>query len=317
MTFPVMVCSLPRPALTPANVDSAHFGKLFTFPVDSYLFAQPLYAGGIGMPDGAVHNLLFAAVPPRALSTPSTPTETILLPGISGRSGLSRPAAGSQSPPTTSAAPTRRKPASSEPPSSIAPPGTLYVVVKSVTNDGVSFSHYLHALSLIDGSEQPNSPSLINPTFSTNGQGVGAVGNLLPWDGQTENQRSALLLAPDGHGGKTVWISYASHCDQGFYHGVIVGYNASNVGQLTATFNNTPNGNDGGIWMGAGGPAADASGKTSTRSPGTETFDADSGGPDYGDAITKLTAPRTWLQQHFRGGRQLFHPQQPGLPAGQ
>ena len=47
--------------LTPASVSSATFGKLYSFPVDSYLFAQPLYVGGLGMPDGALHDVVYAA----------------------------------------------------------------------------------------------------------------------------------------------------------------------------------------------------------------------------------------------------------------
>ncbi len=47
--------------LTPASISSATFGKKYTFPVDSYLYAQPLYVGGVGMPDGAVHNIVLAA----------------------------------------------------------------------------------------------------------------------------------------------------------------------------------------------------------------------------------------------------------------
>src|SRR4051794_21462947 len=48
-------------ALTPANVNVNSFGKLFALPVDSTVYAQPLYVPGLKMSDGQVHNVLFVA----------------------------------------------------------------------------------------------------------------------------------------------------------------------------------------------------------------------------------------------------------------
>ena len=49
-------------ALTPANVNASSFGKLFSVPVDSTVYAQPLYIPGLKMSDGLVHNVLFVAI---------------------------------------------------------------------------------------------------------------------------------------------------------------------------------------------------------------------------------------------------------------
>src|SRR5215469_14387409 len=38
--------------LTPANVNINGFGKLFSYPVDSYIYAQPLYTAGLTMGAG-------------------------------------------------------------------------------------------------------------------------------------------------------------------------------------------------------------------------------------------------------------------------
>src|ERR1700730_12224713 len=46
--------------LTPANVNSAQFGKLFTVTVDGIVFAQPLYLSNVTI-SGATHNVLYAA----------------------------------------------------------------------------------------------------------------------------------------------------------------------------------------------------------------------------------------------------------------
>ena len=47
--------------LTPANVNSATFGKLFTYNVDGYVFAQPLYVSGLNIPGQGIHNVIFIA----------------------------------------------------------------------------------------------------------------------------------------------------------------------------------------------------------------------------------------------------------------
>src|SRR5215469_3297865 len=52
--------------LTPANVNINGFGKLFSYPVDGYIYAQPLYMSGVTMgagtaQAGTTHNVVFVA----------------------------------------------------------------------------------------------------------------------------------------------------------------------------------------------------------------------------------------------------------------
>src|ERR1700692_2700903 len=47
--------------LTPANVNTNTFGKLFKYSVDGYVYAQPLYVSGLNMPGLGIHNVLFIA----------------------------------------------------------------------------------------------------------------------------------------------------------------------------------------------------------------------------------------------------------------
>src|SRR5579871_1271214 len=47
--------------LTPSNVNPTAFGKLFSYSVDSTVYAQPLYVPGLKMSDGLIHNVLFIA----------------------------------------------------------------------------------------------------------------------------------------------------------------------------------------------------------------------------------------------------------------
>ncbi|HUB67152.1 MAG TPA: hypothetical protein VL981_06680, partial [Candidatus Methylacidiphilales bacterium] len=46
--------------LTPSNVNSSQFGKLWTFTVDDQMYAQPLYAPNISI-GGGTHNVVYLA----------------------------------------------------------------------------------------------------------------------------------------------------------------------------------------------------------------------------------------------------------------
>src|SRR6185437_14263362 len=45
--------------LTTANVNPQSFGKLFSYFVDGYIYAQPLYVSNLTI-NGSAHNVLFA-----------------------------------------------------------------------------------------------------------------------------------------------------------------------------------------------------------------------------------------------------------------
>ena len=276
--------------LTPTSISSATFGKKFTFPVDSYLFAQPLYVGGLGMPDGAVHNVVYGATTHGTVyafdADGNNPTAGYLW-SVSYVPAGERFAAqadygGCSNPPESGIVGTPVINRNTQ---------TMYFVTKTVSATGTITAantfQRLHAVSLVDGSERTGSPMLINPTFA--GSGDGSTGGTIPFNAQRESVRSALTLA-NSPSGLTVYVNYASHCDIGPYHGDVLGFNAANVSQMTYTYNNTPNGNDGGIWMSNGGMTADATGNLYALA-GNGTFDANTGGPDYGDAATKLTPP--------------------------
>jgi hypothetical protein len=167
--------------------------------------------------------------------------------------------------------------------------GTIYVVVKTINSSTSVFAQRLHALSLIDGSERAGSPTVISPSFA--GSGAGNSAGTIAFNAQRQLNRSALMLTDNSDGTKTVWVNFASHCDIANYHGIIVGVDSSSLA-TTATYIDTPNGSDGGIWMGAGGLAADSAGYIYALT-GNGTFDVNTGGTDFGDAALKLTVPAT------------------------
>src|SRR5208283_4735742 len=150
---------------------------------------------------------------------------------------------------------------------------TLYVVSKSKATSGTNYFQRLHALSLIDLSERVNSPAQI----ASGGTGSFAL---------LQNQRAGLVLS-----GSNVYVTWASHGDNGPYHGYIYEYDKTSLAQL-AMFNDTPttgnqNANDGGIWMAGAAPAVDSGGNLYCIT-GNGTFDAVNS--DYGDSFLKLSA---------------------------
>src|ERR1700761_6642886 len=47
--------------LTPDNVNAALFGRLYSFPVDGYVYAQPLYMPQVAIPGNGIHNIVLVA----------------------------------------------------------------------------------------------------------------------------------------------------------------------------------------------------------------------------------------------------------------
>jgi len=52
--------NLRETTLTAANVNVKHFGKLYSYPVDGSVYAQPLYLANVTIA-GAVHNVVYIA----------------------------------------------------------------------------------------------------------------------------------------------------------------------------------------------------------------------------------------------------------------
>jgi hypothetical protein len=271
--------NLAETVLTPANVNSSTFGKLFGCKVDGFVYAQPLYVPGVRIRGKRARNVVYLATEhdtvyafdadrkrrcrplwkrsfiskrKRITTVPSTMLKTVdLVPevGITGTPVID--------------------------PSS----GTLYVVAKTLERGAVA--QHLHALDIRTGKEKFGGPVAIDATITVAGGGDGSTSGQVPFDAATQNQRSGLLLS-----GGVVYVAWAAHNDKGPYHGWVIGFDAHTL-QVVRVFNSTPNGGLGGIWMSADGIAADASGNLYLQT-GNGTFDADVGGIDYGDSLLRL-----------------------------
>jgi hypothetical protein len=260
--------------LTPATVSSNAFRRLFTRSVDGYVYAQPLVAAGVNIPKVGAKNVVYVATEHDSLYAFDADT------GHSYWHAKLLPKGGKTVASITDAGCGDLIPEIGVTSTPVIDPSTstIYVVEKGKTN--TVFFQRLHALDLATGAEKFGGP--VSLTAAASGSGDGGNNGTINYDPLRQHQRSGLLLVNG-----VVYIASAAQCDNGPYHGWILGYNATNLTQVTA-LNTTPNGSDGGVWMSGCGPAADASGNIYV-STGNGTFDADTGGSDYGDTTLKLS----------------------------
>jgi len=258
--------------LTPANVSGGQFGKVFTTPVDGWVYAQPLYMSNVSI-GGSTHNVLYVATENDTLYALDAATGTIywhysLMPTngvpVSSSADLNCtdlvPEIGVTGTPVIDAT-----------------TGTIYLVAKSKV--GATFYQYLHAIDISTGAEKFGGPVNIQATFpGTAGDGNGTT---LTFNTMLQNQRAALLLE-NGH----VVIGWGSHCDIDPWHGWVMSYSASTLAQ-EAAYNTSPDGYGNGVWMAGNGLAADPNGNIYFAT-GNGTWN---GTTDIGDSIVKLGPP--------------------------
>ena len=274
--------NLNESILTPAAVNPNQFGKLFTQPVDGYIYAQPLYVSNLQIA-GGVHSVVFVATEHDSVYAFDADSNA----GPNGsplwKVSFINPAAGIttlDSFDDTSCSDLVPEIGITGTPVIDLPSKALYVVVRTKEN-GV-FVQRLHTLDITTGAEKFGGPVVIQA--SVPGTGDGSSGGQVPFDPLHENQRPGLLLQNG-----LVYITWASHCDHGPYHGWAIAYNAQSLQQV-AVRNATPNGGDGGIWQSGAAPAADSSGNVFLAT-GNGTYDLNTGGADAGDSIVKLGPP--------------------------
>ena len=270
--------------LTPSNVNATGFGKIFSYTVDGYVYAQPLVVTNVTIPAKGVHNVLYVATEHDSVYAFDADTNAGTNAAPLWQVSFINPAAGVTTVTSGDVSCGDLVPeiGITSTPVIDAANGTIYVEAKTkeVTTNGTIFVHRLHALDLTSGAEKFGGPTVIQASVSGTGDGNDGSGHV-PFDPLRHMNRAALLL-----NNGVVYIGSASHCDNGPYHGWLIGCGAQTMA-LSNVFNTTPNGGLGGIWQAGGGPAADTSGNIYFIT-GNGTFDG-STNQDYGDSFVKLS----------------------------
>jgi hypothetical protein len=275
-------------ALTTSNVNVQQFGAVSTLPVDDQVYAQPLVVGHVSVGGGS-HNVVYIATVNNTLyaydgdngrlywqasfTAPGMrPPRNTNMTGACG--GAYQDYSGNIGIVGTPVIDTAR--------------GTMYFVARSTTDS--TFVQYLHAVSIVDGSDIAGSPTRISTSYSGNGDG--SVNGVIAFDAQRQNQRQGLTLLSG-----IVYVTFSSHCDWGPYHGWILGYDAVTL-QQRIVYNATPNGYGGGMWEGGTGMAADAAGDLYVvAGNGTVGDSADPRSPtNRAESALKLTPAGSSLQ---------------------
>ena len=237
--------------LTPQNVNTNQFGKLFSYPVDGYVYAQPLYMPGLNIPGQGLHNVLFVATEHDSVYAFDADSGGAPLWQVSLLDAAHGAGAGATAVPSGDVRTDDLVPEIGITGTPVIDPatGTLYVVSK--TKEGGTYVLRLHALDITTGAEQTSFNSPVEIQASVPGNGDGSSAGTLTFDPLWENQRPGLLLLNG-----IVYIGFGSHGDNTPFHGWILAYNATTL-QQTGAFCDTPNGSAAGIWMSGTGLAAD------------------------------------------------------------
>ena len=267
--------------LTPTNVNVSQFGLKINFQVKGQVYAQPLYVPSLSI-GGTTHNTLFIVTQhDQAYAFDVDSGQQLWHADFLVSSSLNHQITSVSSTDAENCTDINPEIGISSTPVIDLNTNTMYLVTKTKeTNVNFKTSNFyqtIHALDIRNGVDRIP-PRRI--TASAPGNGRGSFGGIIPYDPLVEGQRSALLLA-NGQ----VYVSAASHCDRGNYHGWMLAYDAAGLSN-TAVYLDTPNGYDGGFW--ASGPAADANGAIYAAT-GNGDFNGDSSGTDFGDSVLRLS----------------------------
>jgi hypothetical protein len=299
-------------ALTPSNVNTTTFGKLFSCQVDGAIYTQPLWAANLPF-SGVQRNVVFVATQHDSLyafdadANPCVPLwQVSLIDSAHGGTAGETTVPSSGTGHLVGAGNGDITPEVGVTGTPVIDPSTntLYVVSKSVIASGPTFFQRLHAIDLFTGDEKMGSPlELTGSNITYPGTGDGSTTDA--FNPRSQNQRPALALVNG-----VIYVAWASHedYDTPHYYGWIVGftYNGSSF-SIPYILNVDPNFQYGGIWMGGAAPSADTSNNLYLIT-GNGQFDATSTtapNNDYGDSALQLTSSLT-ISQYFTPSDQLI-----------
>jgi hypothetical protein len=275
--------NLNETVLTPSNVNSSQFGKLYAIQLDAQTYAQPLYMSSLAI-GSANHSVLFVATENDSVYAFDTAANGAQLWKASLLDSAHGAASGAIADPnsTTGCGNIEGGIVGVTSTPVIDPStGTMYVVSRS--NEGGSVVYRLHALDITTGNEKLGGPTVISA--SVKGTASDGKNGVVTFNPVLQKQAPALLLEAG-----SIYIGFGSFCDTSPWHGWFMQYSASTLAQQSV-FLTTPNGVGSGVWMSGAGPAADDENGTPRVfiTTGNGTYDASApyatNTVDYGDDV--------------------------------
>ena len=273
--------NLEETILTPQNVNSNNFGKLFTVHTQGEIYAQPLYVSNLAI-NGGTHNVVFVADTFNNVYAIDADNGTIYWQQNFGFPIIAEDVENDNNISWYTGIGIIGTP--------VIDPDTniLYVVNGHQPEDGQqSYTYYLNALDITNGNPVNGSPKQISATYSTPDLTTPEVFNA-----KTQNQRPGLALA-NGN----VYMCFGSHEDQLPYTGWVMAYNKSTLNQV-AVYATTTIGSEGGIWMAGQAPVLDGAGNLYLSTGNGSSGTTPNGWIQTGESIIKLS-PTLQLDDYF------------------
>ncbi len=263
-----IAANLSETTLSSSNVAAATFGKLYSFAVDGYVYAQPLYKSNVTIPGKGTFNVVFVATEHGSVFAFDADSATPLW-----QASFINLAAGITPQPSADTGTTDIVPEVSitSTPVIDATSGTLYVVAK--TKENGSAVYRLHALDITTGANKV-SPVVIQASVAK----TGGSGGTLSFNANDQQQRPGLVVLNG-----VVYVAFGSSGDAFPWAGWILGYNSSTLAQVTILCTST-SGQGAGLWAAGEAPPIDANGNL-YFSTGNGAFD---GAHDWGNSYLKL-----------------------------
>ena len=285
--------NLHETILTPANVNSGSFGKVFSYFVDGQIYAEPLYVQNLTMAQGGMHNVVFvateydsiyafdadsAALNPKPLWHTNFLSPPSVAPvACSQGAGICQlfPVVGITSTPVINLA-----------------TNTIYAVVRTQETVGttVNWVVRIHALDITSGAEKSGSPATI--CSATGNGGCALAGGSVIFGPHHQQSRPGLLLVPEAGFPQGVLVIGFSG-DSGW----VLAYDPTNLKMLAAFYTDTetthtvpgiPGAGHAGIWGAGAAVVADPGGNIYAVT-GDGFFD---GVSNWGDSLVKLVLTR-------------------------
>jgi hypothetical protein len=259
--------------LTPANINQAGFGRLFSFPIDYMAMAQPLYVPHVSIPGQSTHNVVYVVTQADSVYAIDADTGSQLwyasmLYGGTVASGIYLPCGTN---------PGFDREGIVGTPVIDTDTNTMYLVAKTLLNTTVR--HHLHALDITTGNERPGSPVLITATSTS------IAGHVTAFNSLHQKNRPGLLLLNG-----VLYLAFGSNFCNDHSTGWILSYDPNTLSQLNV-FNASPDWGLASIWQAGVGLAADQDGYiyAETAECGTHGYDLPTGGQSYCNSVIKLS----------------------------